>query len=148
MSRSKRTKYAGESSTEERARIKMERTRRAEVRACERALKTGDPEHRRRYFALSDVAQKAQDEYRMITNPRDTGWEQLRTQHGVRFHREIGKGVVLDIEQQFPGTTWIASYMLYGVLRGIEKGCSTAQIAAVAIEAKADVSNSNLGDTQ
>lgn len=137
MSRSKDSKSDREESTA-RAKRHMDDTRRAERQAHERALQTGNPEHRREYIRLSGEAQKAQDEYERATR-RDTGWRLLKTPHGPRFHREIGSRLQMDVEPQV--ATWIAcateGRMM--VKDGIRIGHRTQHEAAAAIEIRMGV---------
>lgn len=139
MSRSKDSKDGREESTG-RAKRRMEDTRRAEKQACERAERTGNPEHRREYIRLAGVAQKAQDEYDNSSRPvRDTGWRLLRTPHGPRFHREINRTLEMDVEPQV--STWIACAVEHRhmVKDGIRIGHRTQHEAARAIEIRMGV---------
>lgn len=105
MSRSK-------SSTERRgeardlAKERMNETRRAERKAHAEALRLGTPEAKREYLAAVGVAMAAQDAYEALAR-RDTGWEILRTSFGIRYHREIGAMIQIDVERQV--TTWMGS---------------------------------------
>jgi hypothetical protein len=139
MSRSKDTRGDRETSIAL-AKRRMDDTRRTERQAHERALKTGNPDHRRDYIRLSGVAQQAQDDYEKASRPiRDTGWRLLRTPHGPRFHREIGRSLQLDVEPQI--STWIACAVENRsmVKDGIRIGLRTQQEAARAIEQRMGV---------
>lgn len=67
-----------------------------------------------------------------VRKPRDTGWTVLATSHGMRYHREIGNDLQLDVEMQV--TTWIGSAVFEMVLACVTRGHATAEVAAVAIE--------------
>jgi len=139
MSRSNDSKEPGDASTSE-AKRRMDDTRRVEKQAHERAMRTGNPAHRREYIRLAGVAQKAQDDYEQAARPKkDTGWRLLRTAHGPRFHREIGHALQLDVEPQV--ATWIACAVENRrmVRDGIRIGHRTQHEAARAIEIRMGV---------
>lgn len=138
MSRSEDTKAGRDESTASEAKRRMEAARRNERKALERVERTGNPGHRREYIRLAGEAQAAEDGYELATR-KDTGWRLLRTPHGPRFHREIGRSLQLDVEPQV--ATWIAcaTENRHMVKDGIRIGHRTQHEAARAIEIRMGV---------
>jgi hypothetical protein len=108
--------------------------RRAEKKAHERWVRTGNAEHLRKYVGLSNEAQSAQTAYERSRD--DTGWKLLDTTHGPRFHRELD-GRELDVEPQV--ATWIGSSIKDRMLEAVSLGHRTQHEAAEAIETKVGV---------
>lgn len=131
MSRSNDTKLSGDPAIAE-AKIRMDAARRTERRALERVKRTGNPEHRREYIRLTREADRAEDAYRESTRIRDTGWVAHPTDHGVRYHRERGRHLQLDVEMQV--TTWVCSRTVCNVLRRANLNHPDAETAARWIE--------------
>lgn len=152
MSRSNNSKESREESTVAQAKAFMDTARRNERKALERVKMTGNPDHRREYIRLTKVADDAEDAYlaacrsskASAPHQRDTGWLLLRTPHGPRFHREIGRGLQLDVEPQV--STWIACAIedRHMVKDGIRIGHRTHQEAARAIEIRMGVDSAPL----
>lgn len=68
---------------------------------------------------------------------KDSGWILMRTAHGPRFHREIGKQLQLDVEPQI--STWLATITADHVVRNVLLGHRSQQEAAKAIESVAGI---------
>lgn len=76
--------------------------------------------------------------YEAAEGRQGKGWEILPTRHGPRFHREIGLGLALDVEEG-GGGSFVASAVRDRQLVAVRVGLPSAAAAAEAIEIAAKV---------